>query len=142
MDFGPTGKRGENGRKMGKLPFLPIFGPIFPFFDHFYPFSPVGPKSIFRQFFSLFGPEARFGVCTATGQPRSQNQWHLRLCNSHSTGQIVVLLSLVKGTLFSRNMGFQILQASELQGLGPSRECPLSRFCLYPTQKKAAKYLQ
>ena len=42
----------------------PFLTPIFPFFGHFFPFFPVGPKSIFWPFFSHFGPEARFGVCT------------------------------------------------------------------------------
>ena len=61
-------KKWENGH------FWPIFRPFLGqfshFVGHFFPFSPVGPKSIFRPFFSHFGPEARFGVCT--GQSGSQ----------------------------------------------------------------------
>ena len=49
----------KNGRKMD-------FGPTgsFPFFGHFFSFFSVGPKSIFRTFFSYFGPEGRNRVCT------------------------------------------------------------------------------
>ena len=59
----------ENGH------FWAIFGPIFPFLSHFPPLFRVGPKSIFRPFFSHLGPEARFGVCTGqSGLSRSSGE--------------------------------------------------------------------
>ena len=72
MDFGSTGKKGEKWPNNGKNgPKLGQKWPFSHFCCHFSPFFPVEPKSSFRPFFfSRFGPEARFGVCT--GQTGSQ----------------------------------------------------------------------
>ena len=53
-------------------PFWSIFfGPIFPFCGHFSSFFRSGQNPFFCPFFSHFGPEARFGVCT--GESGSQS---------------------------------------------------------------------
>ena len=49
----PPGK-GKKWPNNWKIAFL--FNPFLEFFGHFCPISPVGPKSIFRPFFSHFGP--------------------------------------------------------------------------------------
>ena len=69
MDFGPTRELGEKWPKNG-ISCLDMgqkkgFSTDLPFFGHFSPMSPVGPKSIFRPFFSSFGPEAQYGSIPA-----------------------------------------------------------------------------
>ena len=59
IDFGLTrkiGKESPNNRKNGSKS---VFGPFFLFFGDFFPVFGVRLKSIFRRFFSDFGPEAR-----------------------------------------------------------------------------------
>ena len=63
MDFGLTAEIEENRPEIGKMARKPIwrqfFGHIFLFLGHFSPIFAVRPKSIYRRFFSYFGPEAR-----------------------------------------------------------------------------------
>ena len=74
MDFGPTGKRGKNGRKMGKLAQKWVKNGHFTIFRPFFPLFPGGAKI---HFLSIFGPEARFEVCT--GQSGSQPYFSLNI---------------------------------------------------------------
>ena len=64
IDFGTTAKEGKNGRKweIGLWPFFPLFA--------------VGPKVIFRPFFSHFGPEPDLGSVHGN---RGRNPWHFRV---------------------------------------------------------------
>ena len=63
--FWPHREKGKKWPKNGKVaifdPFLGHFWANLPIFRPFFPFFPVSPKSIFRPFFSHFGPEARLG---------------------------------------------------------------------------------
>ena len=57
IDFGLTRKIGKKSPQNRK----PIFEPFFLFLGDFFPIFQVRPKSIFRRFFSDFGPESRNG---------------------------------------------------------------------------------